>query len=273
LFFSATSRDLHADLTGVVFNYEKVSMSSPANPFNGALQIHSGITNSGHAGLVALTGRAFELAKAAVTYAADSISSPTLAQSVFDCEKELDELDRHMDERFASVLAQSSPEQVRELLACLKCMIDLERIGDLISSFVSRCRIVSHRLDMQDVSDLIKMNSHIESMLSEVTHAFTSRDLSRAIAVLRCDREIDRIRNLVFLRHLEDQASCAGPDSIHVLLMAQALERVGDHAKNIAEEVCHFVSGRTIRHARPGHEGSIEQLYLAWLWDHYKTTQ
>jgi len=246
-------------------------MSSPTNPVNGSLEVHSEAANSGHSALVALTGRAFELAAGAVTYAADSISSPGLAQSVFDCEKQLDELDRDMDERFASVLAQSSPEQVRELLACLKCMIDLERIGDLISSFVSRSRIVSHRLDMQDISDLINMNSHIESMLSEVSHAFTSRDLSRAIAVLRSDREIDRIRNLIFLWHLEDQASCAGPDSIHVLLMAQALERAGDHAKNIAEEVCHFVSGRTIRHAPPGHEGSIEQLYLAWLWDHYKT--
>jgi phosphate transport system protein len=247
-------------------------VSHPANDPVNVPALHSEGAASGHAMLVALTARAFQVATTAVTHAADSVSSPNLAQAVFDCEKELDELDRLMDERFATVLTQSTPEQVRELLACLKCMIDLERIGDLISSFVSRSRIVSDRLEMQDISDLINMNSHIESMLTEVTHAFTGRDLSRAIAVLRSDREIDRIRNLVFMRHLEDQASCAGPNSIHVLLMAQALERAGDHAKNIAEEVCHFVSGRTIRHAPVGHEGSIEQLYLAWLWDQYKST-
>ena len=225
----------------------------------------------GHADVLALTTRAFEVATEAVSNAADSVSSPAMAAAVFANEKELDELDRQMDERFATVLTKSSPEQVQELLACMKCMIDLERIGDLISSFVSRSSVVASRLDMQDISDLINMNSHVESMLREVSHAFGARDLSRAIAVLRSDREIDRIRNLIFLRHLEDQASYAGPNSIHVLLMAQALERAGDHAKNIAEEVCHFVSGRTIRHVPAGHEGSLEQLYLAWLWDQYKT--
>ena len=246
-------------------------MSSPAkDPLNSRTQGQSRSMASPQTSLIALTLRAFEVAIAAASNAADSVSSPALTQAVFDCEKELDSLDRQVDESFATVLTQSSPEQVRELLACMKCMIDLERIGDLISSFVSRCRIVTARLDMQDISDLINMNSHLESMLKEVSHAFSARDLSRAIGVLRSDREIDRIRNLIFLRHLEDQASCAGPDSIHVLLMAQALERAGDHAKNIAEEICHFVSGRTIRHVPAGHEGSIEQLYLAWLWDQYK---
>jgi phosphate transport system protein len=227
---------------------------------------------SGYADVIALTLRAFEVATAAVSNAADSVSAPAMASAVFAGEKELDDLDRQMDARFATVLTQSSPQEVQELLACLKCMIDLERIGDLISSFVSRGSIVVSRLDMQDISDLINMNSHVESMLIEVSHAFRARDLSRAIAVLRSDREIDRIRNLIFLRHLEDQASCAGPNSIHVLLMAQALERAGDHAKNIAEEVCHFVSGRTIRHVSAGQEGSLEQHYLAWLWDQYKST-
>lgn len=246
-------------------------MSSAAkDPLNGS-QPQPVSRASGYAELVALTVRAFEIATSAVSHAADCVSSPSMASAVFAGEKELDELDRQMDERFAAVLTQSSPQEVQELLACLKCMIDLERIGDLISSFVSRSSVVGSRLDMQDISDLINMNSHVESMLREVAHAFGARDLSRAIAVLRSDREIDRIRNLIFLRHLEDQASYAGPNSIHVLLMAQALERAGDHAKNIAEEVCHFVSGRTIRHVSAGHEGSLEQLYLAWLWDQYKS--
>ena len=247
-------------------------MSSAAkDPLNGE-QPNPGSHPSGYAEVIALTLRAFEAATAAVSAAADSVSSPSVAPVVFANEKELDDLDRQMDERFAAVLMQSSPQEVQELLACMKCMIDLERIGDLISSFVSRSTVVASRLDMQDISDLINMNAHVESMLREVTNAFSARDLSRAIAVLRSDREIDRIRNLIFLRHLEDQASYAGPNSIHVLLMAQALERAGDHAKNIAEEVCHFVSGRTIRHVRAGHEGSLEQLYLAWLWDQYKGT-
>ena len=245
-------------------------MSSAAkDPHNGSQPEPS--PQSGFAEVMALTIRAFEVATQAVSNAADSVTSPSMAAAVYANEKELDDLDRQMDERFATVLTQSSPQEVQELLACMKCMIDLERIGDLISSFVSRSSVVAARIDMQDISDLINMNSHVESMLREVSHAFSNRDLSRAIAVLRSDREIDRIRNLIFLRHLEDQASYAGPNSIHVLLMAQALERAGDHAKNIAEEVCHFVSGRTIRHVSGTGGGSLEQLYLAWLWDQYKT--
>src|ERR1700745_1914025 len=190
-------------------------MSFPAKaPVNSGSQRQPQPITSPQDNLIILTRRAFEVATAAVSNAADSVSSPALTQAVFDCEKELDSLDRQMDERFATVLTPSSPEQVRELLACMKCMIDLERIGDLVSSFVSRCRIVATRLEMQDISDLINMNSHLEAMLKEVSHAFSERDLSRAIGVLRSDREIDRIRNLIFLRHLEDQASCAGPDSI-----------------------------------------------------------
>src|ERR1700745_2078 len=139
-------------------------MSSAAkNPPGLGAQPQPQSLSSPQASLIALTVRAFEVATAAVSNAADSVSSPALTQAVFDCEKELDSLDRQMDERFATVLTPSSPEQVRELLACMKCMIDLERIGDLISSFVSRCRIVATRLDMQDISDLINMNSHLES--------------------------------------------------------------------------------------------------------------
>src|SRR4029077_10495977 len=152
-------------------------MSSPAkDPMSSGPQRQPQSMASPQDNLIALTLRAFEVATAAASNAADSISSPALTQAVFDCEKELDSLDRQMDERFATVLTQSSPEQVRELLACMKCMVDLERISDLISSFVSRCRIVASRLDMQDISDLINMNSHLESMLNEVSHAFSGRN-------------------------------------------------------------------------------------------------
>lgn len=241
-------------------------MSSTAkDPANSGSPRHPQPITSPQDNLITLTRRAFEVATAAVSNAADSVSSPALTQAVFDCEKELDSLDRQMDERFATVLTQSSPEQVRELLACMKCMIDLERIGDLVSSFVSRCRIVATRLEMQDISDLINMNSHLEAMLKEVSHAFGERDLSRAIGVLRSDREIDRIRNLIFLRHLEDQASCAGPDSIHVLLMSQALERAGDHAKNLAEEICHLVSGHSVRHVLRAYDRPVEQMFIEEL--------
>jgi phosphate transport system protein len=83
--------------------------------------------------------------------------------------------------------------------------------------------------------------------------------------VLRADAEVDRVRNLIFLRHIENPENIVRQASLQVIFMTQALERAGDHAKNLAEEVCHFVSGRTIRHVLMGYDKPIEQMFIDWL--------
>ena len=85
-------------------------------------------------------------------------AGPALAR-IIACERELDELDREIDERVAIEVALTPVEQVREKLGCLKCMIDLERIGDLLLSFATRADTVRSRLDMQDLRDLGDMLS------------------------------------------------------------------------------------------------------------------
>jgi phosphate transport system protein len=109
------------------------------------------------------------------------------------------------------------------------------------------------------------MATLLEGMLSDVYLAFSTRDVQRAIAVLRADAEIDRFRNLLFIRHVENPEGEPRNESIRVLLMAQALERAGDHAKNLAEEICHFVSGRTLRHVLRASDKSYEQMFIEWL--------
>jgi len=66
------------------------------------------------------------------------------------------------------------------------------------------------------------------------------------------------------MRHLETREYLPGA-SIHILMMTQALERVGDHTKNLAEEVCHLVTGHSMRHLAQQKEESYEQMYLRWL--------
>lgn len=105
-------------------------------------------------------------------------------------------------------------------------------------------------------------------MLNDVYDAFSTRDLNRALTVLRTDAEIDRLRKLLFIRHIEGPESEPQVDSIQVLLMAQALERAGDHARNLAEDVCHLLSGYTLRHVIQKEHGSSEQLLLDWIWQH-----
>ncbi|HLK33389.1 MAG TPA: PhoU domain-containing protein [Terriglobales bacterium] len=220
-----------------------------------------------HAYLVGLTLHACHLAKGAAAHAADALGSgaATIYAKVDECERELDRLDRDLDQRVSAALAIANEAQRRELLACMKCMTDLERIGDLVASFASAARAVGRRLENRDVQDLIRMASVLEKMLGDAYHTFSSRDLDRAITVLRTDAELDRLRNLLFVRHIDNPEGEPCRESVQVLLMAQALERAGDHVKNVAEEVCHFVSGNTLRHVLRSNDKTEEQMFLDWL--------
>jgi len=65
---------------------------------------------------------------------------------------------------------------------------------------------------------------------------------------LREDAELDRLRNLVIVRHVENPENLPVGESYHMVFMAQILERSGDHVKHLAEEICHLVTGRSVRH-------------------------
>lgn len=217
--------------------------------------------------VLALTFRACQVAAAAANNASDILSSTAAARSsgVAECEKELDRLDRELDERLAASIAGAAPHTVREMLACMKFMIDLERVGDLLVSFAGRADAVRERLDIEDIRDLVQMTQGLAKMLADVYHAFSTRDVNRALAVLRADGELDRLRNLVLMRHLDAGSPSCGPDSIHVVCMTQSLERAGDHVKNLAEEVCHLVTGHSVRHLLKVRDLPSEQLYLEHL--------
>jgi len=227
------------------------------------------IQDSEHTQLVAMTLRACQLAKSAVANAADGLAKRSAApfRAVADAERELDRLDRELDERVTFAVSRVPPEQARELLACMKIMIDLERIGDLVSSMVGRAEAIGSRVEMDDISDLIRMCSVLEKMLVDVYEAFSRRDVDCAVSVLRTDAELDRLRNLMHIRHVERPEGSGGTEGVQVLFMAQALERAGDHAKNMAEEVCHFVTGHTVRHILKMHGKSAEQMFLDYLRD------
>ena len=141
-------------------------------------------------------------------------------------------------------------------------MIGLERIGDLLLNCSNRAAAVGSRIDLQDIRDLTLMASRLEKMLGDVHDAFSQRDMNKALAVLRADAEMDRLRNLVFMRHLDQHDNSPRQESFHVLFMTQALERAGDHAKNLAEEVCHLVSGHTVRHVLRSYDKPVEQMFI-----------
>ena len=145
-------------------------------------------------------------------------------------------------------------------------MIGLERIGDLLLSFANSAQAAGGRLDPEDTRDLTQMATILEKMLTDVGESFSSRDVGKAVDVLRADAEMDRLRNLIFLRHIENPEGVHRQASLQVIFMTQSLERgAGDHAKNLAEEVCHFVSGRTVRHVLMAYDKPVEQMFIDYL--------
>jgi phosphate transport system protein len=217
--------------------------------------------------LVKRTIEACRVAKEAAAAAAEGIAtgSSPLLNSLRDREKELDNLDMEIDAGVTTAITQVTEGEARELLACMKVMIGLERIGDLLLSFSSSAQAAGPRLDPQDTRDLTHMATVLEKMLTDVGTAFSSRDVKKAIDVLRADAEMDRLRNLIFLRHIENPENLQRHASLQVIFMTQSLERAGDHVKNLAEEVCHFVSGHTVRHVLMTYDKPIEQMFLDWL--------
>lgn len=187
-----------------------------------------------------------------------------LLSRIKDAEQELDRIDRELDDEVPHALHETELAQVHLLLACMKFVLDLERTGDLLSGFCARAASIYKDIRPEDLANLAQMVSEVDQMLAGALDAFRTRDLNGAMAVLRRDSEVDRLRNLLLLRHLES-TELSSRNAMHIVIMAQAMERAGDHVKNLAEEVCHLVSGSTIRHAFREKDRNYEQLFIEWL--------
>ena len=243
----------------------------PLPPGPDDLSINVGLSNTAQeppsAHLIRRTVEACRVATEAAGAAAEGIATGSVAllSTIRQRERELDAFDMEIDSGVTSVVTQVSEREARDLLACMKFVIGLERIGDLLLSFANSAQSVSNRLDPQDTRELTQMATLLEKMLSDVTAGLSGRDARKATEVLRADAEIDRLRNLIFLRHIENPEGASRQASLQVIFMTQSLERAGDHAKNLAEEVCHMVSGRSVRHLLVAYDKPIEQMFLDWL--------
>lgn len=214
-----------------------------------------------------LTLRGCEVARLAAAAVAQAMAGGDLSQldSVRRHEEELDALDRQMNEGVTAAIPGASEADARELLSCLKYILELERVGDLLLNVANRARAVAARLEPQDTADLEHMARLLEKMLSDAEAAFRDRDLTRALSVLRADAEMDRLRNLVFIRHIDNPEQQPRRESFHLVFMTQTLERAGDHAKNMAEEVCHLVTGRSVRHLIRAADKPFEEMFVDWM--------
>lgn len=167
--------------------------------------------------------------------------------AIKDCEKELDIIERQIDERMPVAITRVNETRARQLLSSLKCATDLERIGDLVMSVAMRVQGRTERIPASDVRQLVEMSALLREMLDLIHTGFSTLNLDCARKVLQMDKDIDRICHALFQKHLA-QSVPEGPSEFEVLLMAQALERAGDHSTNLAEELYGLIEGRSLRH-------------------------
>lgn len=204
------------------------------------------------------------LAAAAVAEAASSGNTSAL-DPVRQHEEELDSLDRQINEGVTAAISHVHEADARELLSYLKFIIELERVGDLLLNMSNRLSQVAGRIGEQDAATLKQMAGLLQRMLTDASAAFRDRDLDRSLAVLRADAEMDRLRNLMFVRHIDNPENRPRTESFHLVFMSQMLERAGDHSKNMAEEVCHLVTGRSVRHLLRAADKPFEEMFVDWM--------
>ena len=177
-------------------------------------------------------------------------TSSTLAYlAIRECEKELDQIERRIDDQLPRAISRLGEASARELLSSLKFITDLERIGDLLLGIAKRFRH-NNGMPANTAAKIQEMTAILEDMLGKVHEGFIKRDLACARSVLAADKQINHLCQLLFRKHLAAGGKPATRTNLEIVLAAQALERAGDHATNLAEELYHLVEGHTLRHAR-----------------------
>jgi phosphate transport system protein len=168
--------------------------------------------------------------------------------AIKDCEQELDRIERQIDERLPAAITRVNEARARQLLSSLKSTTDLERIGDLVMSVALRSQSRRKRVAASYARDLVEMSTILRDMLDLIHQGFSTLDLECARKVLQMDKDIDRICHALFQKHLAETVAQGDTTGFDVLLMAQALERAGDHTTNLAEDLYSLIEGRSLRH-------------------------
>ena len=178
--------------------------------------------------------------------------SETLAQQVLGNEDRINHLEIEIDELAVRLLALQQPmaKDLRFLTAAIKINTDLERMGDLAVNIVERAIALTNRPPVKPLIDIPQMARTAESMVRKSLDAFVKREPELARSVLLSDDTVDRLRDSIHSELIsfmqEDPESI--PQALDLILVARHLERIADHATNIAEDTLFLVKGVDVRH-------------------------
>jgi len=181
-----------------------------------------------------------------------------LAAKVIDGDAEIDRQEVDLEEECLEILALHQPVAVdlRHIIAVLKINKDLERAGDLAVNIAETAIHLSGRPRMNIPRDYFIMAQKTESMLRESLDAFVNMSAETAYEVLSADDAVDLMKHALhrqFEERVEDELESL-PSLIHLFLVSRHLERIGDLATNVAEEVIYMLTGQIVRHGKKNGE-------------------
>jgi phosphate transport system protein len=176
----------------------------------------------------------------------------SLAAEVPELEDDVNQLQLDVDDRCFKLLALRQPmaHDLRFIIAAGKISSDLERIGDLTVNILENTKVLLQFPELKPLIDIPKMADTSRQMVRDSLDAFVEEDAAKARNTVMRDDEVDSLKNQVFREVLTYMIS--DPQTIQVgmqlILVSRHLERIADHATNIAEDVVYLVEAKDIRH-------------------------
>ncbi len=208
------------------------------------------------------------LAEERVREAVRSLSSrdPGLVEHVLMGDEPINDLHIEVDDRCFKLLALHQPmaADLRTIVAAVKINTDLERVGDLAVNIAEAAKRYLQHPPVKPLIDIPRMADIAQAMLRDSLDAFVRRDVALAEAVIAEDDRLDGLKTQIFrelLTYMLSDPTTIEP-ALDLILVSRHLERIGDHATNIAEDVIFMVSARDVRHHMADH--SLRCLRCRW---------
>jgi phosphate transport system protein len=181
-----------------------------------------------------------------------------LIEDVLNGDMPLNELHIEIDDQCLKLLALHSPmaADLRAVMAAIKINSDLERVGDMAVNIGEAARRYTTHPPVKKLIDIPRMATTAQSMLRDALDSYVRGDMQLAQHVLDEDDVLDSLKTQVFrelLTYMLQDPSTIEP-ALDLILISRHLERIGDHATNIAEDVIFMVSGRDVRHHAADHQ-------------------
>jgi phosphate transport system protein len=207
--------------------------------------------------LEALQGRLLEmggLAEERVQAAVQGLVSrdPALVEKVLHGDEPINQLHIEVDNRCFRLLALHQPmaTDLRAIVAAVKINTDLERVGDLAVNIAEAGKRYLQHAPVKPLIDIPRMGELAQKMLRDALDAFVRRDMALAETVLAADDTLDALKTQIFrelLTYMLQTPETIEP-ALDLILISRHLERIGDHATNVAEDVIFILSAKDVRH-------------------------